>query len=455
MNADTIAAIATAPGTAAISIVRVSGSDALAIADRVFEGNGPAPSERPGGSFAHGMVHSAADAGPDTDEVILLIYRAPHSYTREDVVEFQGHGGRVAARRLLQAVVSAGARPAEAGEFTRRAFLSGRIDLVQAEAVMDLIAAQSDRAAQIAVDQIEGSLSVAVAAVYRSCISTSADVSALLDFAEDDVVANLSPAILDRVSETRKAILAILDTWREGHILREGVLAVICGRPNTGKSTLMNALLATHRAIVTRIPGTTRDTIEEGFEADGVPIRLVDTAGIRDADCEIEREGVLRSHGMMDRADLILYVIDASVPLDKSEKARLRRLPVESTVLVLNKLDLGRNVADAALCGHVPIETTLVNDGGIEGVRAAILHRIGVAADSDQRMAISERHRELLTRADGDLAKAQTELQSSLEHLAPAALFLRSATEAVGEILGKTYTADLLDTVFSRFCIGK
>lgn len=458
MENDTIAAIATAPGTAAISIVRLSGPDALVIADAVSAGGRHIPSQLAGGRFVHGTVRSpeAEDDGGDADEVILLVYRAPYSYTREDVVEFQGHGGRFASQRILRAVLAAGARPAAAGEFTRRAFLSGRVDLVQSEAVMDLIAAQSDRAAHAAVEQLEGRLSSSLRDVYDVFLCASADLEALLDFSDDEVSATVTTPLAKGMETASRLIDRLLETWHQGRLLREGALAVICGEPNAGKSTLMNALLRTDRAIVTDVPGTTRDTIEETITIAGIPLRLVDTAGLRDASSRIEREGVQRSRDMIARADVILYVLDASRSVSDADSKNLASLSPSRVVLLLNKSDLGDRAADPSqFPGHTPVRTALRTGTGIPDVEHAIIGRLGIAADSDVQVAISDRHQHLLRQARNHLSAADHELEDGWQNIAPAAMFLRAATESVAEIIGASYNADLLDQVFQRFCIGK
>jgi len=450
MEMDTIAAVATAAGEAGIAIVRISGPDALVVADSVFSGKGRLSGVE-GGRFLMGRV-IAADRG-EADEVIALVYRAPHSYTREDVVEFQCHGGRVAVRRVLAAVLAAGARPAGPGEFTRRAFLGGRIDLAQAEAVADLIAARSERSARAALKQLEGRLSSEVGSLYDGLMSLAAGVEASLDFDDDELPAGFAGNLEVRLEAVRAGLGRLLDTWREGHVLRDGALVAIAGRPNAGKSTMMNALLGKDRAIVDHEPGTTRDTIEEGMVLDGVPLRLVDTAGLRDSKDRIESEGVRRALAAISGADLVLYVADASVPMADEERAMLAGASWPACIVALNKTDLGR----AARPGDMPrwpaLECSLRDGTGLDGIRAAIPAALGLGAESDPHFAISERHRAALQVALLELATAAAPDCRSDPTL--VAWHLRKAAEELGAITGKEYSDELLDRIFGRFCVGK
>lgn len=451
---ETVAAIATAAGQAGIAIVRVSGPDGLSIADRLFRCAGAPPSERPGGSFVHGFVRSPEN-GEDIDEAVLLVYRQPRSYTREDVVEFQCHGGRVSAARVLAAAIDAGARIAEAGEFTRRAFLSGRIDLAQAEAVADLIRARSDRAAVAAMEQLEGHLSDEIRACYDVLIDAAADVESALDFEDDGIAEDAVADVGRRIRLVRERLEALLRTWREGRVLREGALVVISGRPNAGKSTLLNCLLGAERAIVAEEPGTTRDTIEEQLIIDGTPLRLVDTAGLRETECRIEQAGVERAHGTTGMADLVLYVVDASVPLDEVDIKYVERHGRDRCVVVLNKTDLGARIAEEQFSGGAVVPCSLLHGEGIDGVRNAMVSGVGVPGGDAAHAAISERHRQCVQDALNTLNSVDDATILAQDRIALVAADLREAIEALGRITGRTYTDDLLDRVFSRFCVGK
>ncbi len=459
---DTIAAIATAPGDAGIAVVRVSGPDALAIGDSVFTCAGRPPSGRPGGAFIYGTVSQSAageTASRHVDEAIVLVYRSPRSYTREDVVEFQCHGGRTSAARVLRVVLQSGARLADPGEFTRRAFLNGRIDLLQAEAVADLIRARSDRAAAAALDQLEGSLSTAFTDCYAGLISIAADLEATLDFAEDELPEEVLDGVLERTESCLAQVAAILGGFEEGHLLREGIDAVISGQPNVGKSTLMNCLLGKDRAIVTDVPGTTRDVIEEQLVLDGIPIRLVDTAGLRDSACDIEREGVRRAHDRIERADVNIHVMDASRPVDDAEKTRLASLKPGRALVVLNKTDLGERVSSELLPPGVPVVAcALLRGKGYSEVQAglsALIHSPGVGTGIPHAV-ISERHRAILQEVRERVSEVRDLLGSDRdESVVLAATLLREAIESLGTATGRVYSDELLDAVFSRFCIGK
>ena len=456
---DTIAAIATAPGEAGIAIVRMSGPDALRIADVVFKGTGDPPSRRADRTFVYGHI-PAEDVGGgadvDADEVIMLIYHAPRSYTREDVVEIQGHGGRSCAGRILRRMLAAGARAAEPGEFTRRAFLNGRIDLLQAEAVVDLIRARSDRAAAAAIEQLEGRLSGSFINSYDLLLSAAGDLEATLDFPEDELPVAAMASITSRIKKAVRELEGLLETWEEGHILREGVLVVISGKPNVGKSTLLNRLLGKARAIVTDTPGTTRDTIEEQLIIQGVPVRLIDTAGIRESDCLIEQEGIERARASVRDADLSLHIIDASGPLEADERQEIDELVKGRGLIVLNKTDLGKLVTSSDFPGHRVIQSCLLRGEGLADIRKAILEGIGVASEAPPHPVISERHRRIVQHTLNELNACIEILEVGGESDAvPAATILRSALEQLGTATGRVYSDDLLDDIFSRFCVGK
>jgi len=456
-SSDTIAAISTAPGEAGIAIVRVSGPASLDIADRIFKGNAPLPSKRPAGTFVHGFVGTSGDGNTaDLDEVILLIYRAPRSYTREDVVEFQGHGGRACAKRVLRMVLEAGARPAEPGEFTKRAFLNGRIDLLQAEAVADLISARSDRAASAAVEQLEGRLSDSISNIYEFMVNAAADLEASLDFPEEDLPPALIQGASEQIDFAGKRLGELLATWGEGRLLREGALVVISGKPNVGKSTLLNCLLETRRAIVTDEPGTTRDTIEEEFILEGVPLRLVDTAGLRESENIVEREGVQRAQALIKKADLNLMMFDSSTRLECDDLSRLKLSNPEECIIVLNKSDLGHKIDAKDFDGFSTVSCSLLNGTGITEMKSAIAEKLGIRDFGAPHAAISERHRHIIQEALGKLNEVSKVLSpDSEELLVPVISTLRSAIEALGTITGKNYDNSLLDNIFRRFCIGK
>ena len=454
--AGTIAAIATAPGASGIAVVRISGPDSFRIADDIYVGE-QKPSALPASSFAHGHIRNGAGSARPVDEVILLAYKAPHSYTREDVVEIQCHGGRVCAERILGAVIGCGARPAEAGEFTKRAFLNGRLDLLQAEAVADLIAATSTRSAEAAIEQLAGSLSVCFNAIYDDLCALAADIEAMLDFAEDELPESTTKEISARVENIANSLENALEGWEEGHLLREGASVVISGQPNVGKSTLMNALLGKERAIVSDSAGTTRDTLEEGVVLGGVAIRLVDTAGLRASSCQVEQEGVRRAVEATDAADLRLHVIDASLSLDSDDREIMNALCRERSIVVLNKHDLGQVTKPRQVPKGLPsVSTSLVHDQGVQAVRDAIIHKLSRVESREPRAGISARHRALVESAFKEIQVCCGLFDEPAGDTSVlAAQHMRLALECLGRLTGREYTKELLDSIFSRFCIGK
>lgn len=452
-TSDTIAAIATAPGEAGIAIVRLSGPKSLAVADQIFAHTGAPPSRRAPGFFLRGLVKSKEHI---LDEAILLVMRAPHSYTREDVVEIQCHGGPVSARRILQAILAAGARLAKPGEFTKRAFLNGRIDLVQAEAVLDLIRAQSDRSATAAVEQLEGRLSCSFNNIYDNMVRVCADLEAGLDFSEDDSSPTLIPEATARAQQVLGQVHDLLATWEEGHLLREGALVVISGRTNVGKSTLFNALLGKNRAIISPIPGTTRDTLEETIIMEGIPVRLVDTAGLRTTPCTIEQEGIRRARSHMQKADLHLYIIDASQPLDSEDNQNLQSLNPKKSIVIINKTDLGAQIHEKDMAGLVYIKSQLNSGKGVKEIHNQIVNLLGLHYSSLPHALISGRHKQILQKSYSDIKTALKILASGNEESIVLAIsHFKSALESFGEITGKIYHTELLNSIFSRFCIGK
>ena len=461
-----ITAVCTAPGRAGIAVVRLSGAEAYAIADRLCVGAKVAPSQMPAGTFRLFKLRDPAD-GSLVDEAVVLAFRAPRSYTGEDVVEFQTHGGRVAAQRVLAALVACGARLAGPGEFSRRAFLNGRMDLSQAEAVMDVIGAQSERAERAAAEQLAGRLGRTLDACYDDLLSACADVEASLDFADDEAAGILAPAdISGRLRAVAAQLQALADTWREGLLLREGARVVLSGVPNAGKSTLFNALLGVLRAIVSDIPGTTRDTIEETLLLDGIPLRIADTAGLRETESPIERMGVDRSVALVRAADLNLRLIDLAADPDP-QLAWLGEAayPPDRTIAVLNKADvapggrvetLTRRIAEA---GYEAVALSAQEGTGLEALREAMKRKVcgdRETASAAQGVAVSERHHALIAEALEAIREALALDEAEAEDdAALCAQRLRAGAEALAQITGRVYSEDILDRVFSRFCVGK
>ncbi len=438
---DTIAAISTAFGEGAIAIIRLSGPDSLGIADAVFRAQRRA-SELPSRVQQFGAIFSDE---VKLDDVLLSVHRAPRSYTGEDVVEINGHGGVLVARRVLDLVLANGARAALPGEFTQRAFLNGKMDLTQAEAVMDLISAQTDLALRAATEQLEGRLGERIRALREGLLELLAHIEAFIDFPDEDIDPDTGEALLAKLDTMRAETQSLLATAGRGRVLREGVRTVICGAPNVGKSSLLNLLLGYERAIVNARPGTTRDVIEEVIDLRGIPLRLVDTAGLRDSSDEIEREGMERTRRQLERADLVLEIADGSAPRDE-------RLSAES-LLVLNKHDLGEH---ESWRGVEAVCISCRDRVGIEQLEDAILTRIvgGETARRDWSVAINARHHACLSRALADCDAARAGLVSGLspEFVAEE---LRGAMASIGEVVGRVGPEDVLGKIFSTFCIGK
>ncbi|KAB0667159.1 tRNA uridine-5-carboxymethylaminomethyl(34) synthesis GTPase MnmE [Oryzomonas japonica] len=452
---DTIAAISTPQGEGGIGIVRVSGSLAEAIGLRLFR-------FCTGAAFASHFLHYGAVVAPDDDavldEAMAVLMRAPRSYTREDVLELHCHGGMLVVERVLTAVLACGARLAEPGEFSRRAFVNGRIDLVQAEAVMDVIAAKTEASLALAQRQRAGALSERIETIRRALTRSLAFVEASIDFPEDDIGETDTVALRSGVSDALDDIGGLLAGFDEGRILREGISVLIVGKPNAGKSSLLNRLLKENRAIVTHVPGTTRDIIEETVNLGGLAVRLLDTAGIRHTDDVVEREGINRALGKIPLADLVLFVLDSARPFSDEDRLILDAVQGKTTIVVLNKSDLPPVIDLPPTVGEMPRVALSAGTGtGIDDLREAIrttfLH--GSALDSREFVAISRvRHRDALASARSALHRFLSGLGEGRE-LETLAIDLRDALSAVGQVTGETTTDDILDVVFSSFCIGK
>jgi len=433
---DTIAALSTPPGEGALAVVRVSGPAALTIAGQVFRGGQP----------AHRMAvfGRIVDAEGVVDEVVLTAYHGPASYTGEDVVEISGHGGVLVSARVLRAVLQAGARAAGPGEFTQRAFLNGKMDLTQAEAVMDLIRAQTPLAARAAAEQLAGRIGAEILAIREAILDVVAHVEAHIDFPDEDIDPDTGAALLARIESTRAHIGRLLATADEGRILREGVRLAICGRPNAGKSSLLNRLAGYERAIVSPTPGTTRDTIEEVLNLRGIPFRVIDTAGLRETPDAIEREGVRRAREAVAAADVVLRVVDATESAAFDDPAA-----AENEIVVFNKCDLASEVQN-------PLAVSCVTGAGIDALVDALAARVRnePAPARDSLAAVNARHQACLFRAEGALEEAATKLAAG-EAPEFVALDLRVALDAAGEVVGVVDTDDILGRIFGSFCIGK
>ncbi len=457
---DTIAAIATPRGEGGIGIVRVSGHLAIPIACEIFKSpRDISPSEFSTHTLNYGHIIDPV-LGDVIDEVMLGVMRAPKSYTAEDVVEFNCHGGIVPLRRVLELTLKAGARLAEPGEFTKRAFLNGRIDLAQAEAVVDLIKSKTDLTRKVAIDGLTGKFSSEINALSDRLADLLAEVEASVDFPDEDLDFMPTDAMCQTALSIQSDLDRLIDTASEGRILREGISIAIVGRPNVGKSSLLNALLQVDRAIVTDIPGTTRDTIEESLNLEGIPIKLVDTAGIRQTKDIIEQQGVERSKAYFDSADLVLMMFDASQALTADDLGLLNDVVARKAILILNKIDLPVVTSREDLQPHVfqkPIvETSMLHGKGIEVLKSVIIQEVlgSEFIMGESPIVTNVRHHDALRRSRIALEYA---IESFKQNMPPdlVAVDLRSGLDCVGEIVGKTTTEDILDRIFSQFCIGK
>lgn len=444
MQGETIAAIATPPGEGALAVIRISGIKALDVADMVFRGKAM-PSRTEERRVLFGAIIDSN--GETVDEVLLTTFRNPRSYTGEDLVEISGHGGPVVSSRVLAAVLSAGARMARPGEFTERAFLNGKLDLTRAEAVMDLIGAQTERAAKAATGQLEGRLGAAINALRAEILEAVAHLEAFIDFPEEGIDPESGEVLRRRMESVESRLVSLLATANEGRLLREGITLALCGAPNAGKSSLLNRLLGFDRSIVSETAGTTRDTIEERASLGGYPFRMIDTAGLRETDDAVEREGVERARRAAGDADLLLHLVDASA--QKGPVAPL--FPDE--LMVFNKVDLVKD--RSALSAGITISCH--TGEGIESLVAAILTKVtgrNASEAAHDVTAINTRHRDCLRKAQGHLAAAIALLESG-EPPELVAVELRSALGDVGEIVGEAGTEEILGKIFSSFCIGK
>lgn len=459
MTEDTISQIATPHGAGGIGIIRVSGGDALGVARRVFR---PAAGGTLGDivPYTARYGHIVAADGTVIDECILLYMRAPHSYTGEDTAELQCHGGAVVLREVLLRTWEVGARPAEAGEFTKRAFLHGRLDLARAEGVMELIAAKSTRAARAARERLAGAFSHAVTDIRTQILGAVAHIEAGIDFPEDDIPAASAEHLAAEIDAASAAVRRLLVGADTGRILRDGVKTVIVGRPNVGKSSLLNALLGMERAIVTDVPGTTRDIIEEEISVAGIPLRLLDTAGLRAAEDAVEQIGVARTEQHLTDAELILAVFDASEPLTTEDHALLTRLSAAAadTIILCSKEDRPSVLSAADFSAiTAPVLRISAQEGtGLDALREEIAaHIVRREGDlSDGALPNKEREIEALRRAEAHLTAAAETLAADLG-TDFVSIDLRAAYDALGEILGETVDTDLIDRIFSEFCIGK
>ncbi|WP_347709312.1 tRNA uridine-5-carboxymethylaminomethyl(34) synthesis GTPase MnmE [Bacillus sp. FJAT-47783] len=461
MEFDTIAAISTPMGEGAIAIVRLTGDEAIQIADKIFR----SPTNKSLADVPTHTIHYGNIVDPESEqvveEVMVSVMRAPKTFTREDVVEINCHGGLVTVNRVLQLVLTHGARLADPGEFTKRAFLNGRIDLSQAEAVMDLIRAKTDRAMNVALGQMEGRLSKLIKRLRQELLETLAHVEVNIDYPEyDDVEEMTHQLLIEKAQYVKREIEKLLQTSEQGKILREGLSTVIIGRPNVGKSSLLNGLVHENKAIVTDIPGTTRDVIEEYVNVRGVPLRLVDTAGIRETEDIVERIGVERSRQVLKEADLILLVLNYNETLSHEDRQLFEAVKGMDYIVIVNKTDLPKqidlNEVSKLANGRSVVTTSLKEEEGIDKLEEAIssLFFAGNIQSGDLTYVSNTRHISLLTQAK----KAIDDALNGIEQGIPIDIVqidLTRSWELLGEIIGDAVHESLIDQLFSQFCLGK
>ena len=452
----TIAAISTPNGRGGISVIRISGDDAVKIADSVFSGGGKLADVK-----SHTVHYGFIKRGGETiDEVLVTVMRAPKTFTREDVVEISAHGGTVTAKRVLDAVIAAGADLAEPGEFTKRAFLNGRIDLSQAEAVIDIINAENDLSRKNAVSQLEGSLSREIKEIRAALVHLAAAMQVIIDYPDEDLADVTADDILDTLTVCKSRADALLATADSGALIRDGIRAAIAGKPNVGKSSLLNALARYDRAIVTDVAGTTRDTIEERVDLGGVPLVLIDTAGIRETDDAVEKIGVERSKRSFEEADLVIVMLDGSRGIDNDDLEILEATGDTKRIILVNKNDLGRGKCAEELNeiakDSAVIEISALTGDGIDTLKNEIssMYNLGKLEGSSGAVITNSRHKSALIKASAALGNGIAALRADMP-TDIASIDINDAIEALGEITGETVSDDIVRDIFHSFCVGK
>lgn len=455
---DTIAAVATAYGEGGIGIIRISGEEALPILQGIFEFHGDTDtftSRR----MTYGKIIDK-EKNQIIDEVLAVYMKGPKTYTAEDVVEINCHGSMVSLRKTLALVLRKGARVAEPGEFTKRAFLNGRLDLSQAEAVIDMIRAKTDKSFDIAVSQLEGRLSLKVEEIRQKLLDLLVDITVNIDYPDEDIEEMTYEKLEESIVETQDMIEKLLATSSTGRMIREGIKIAIVGKPNVGKSSLMNGLLKETRAIVTDIPGTTRDTIEEVLSIRNIPVYLVDTAGIRETSDKVEKIGIEKSKEAFNQADFILFLLDGSRPLEEEDLQIMEFLKEKKSLVLINKRDLGEAISIEEIAAKLPasqvIEASLLKGQGITEIEDAVEDLVygGEIVQKESMMVNNVRHIELLQQAVKSLTDAlhMSERREALDFIE---VDVKNAYEKLGEIIGETVSDDIINEVFARFCLGK
>lgn len=459
MDLDTITSISTPMGEGAIGIVRLSGPQAVEIADKLYKGK-HLLNVVPSHTINYGHIIDP-ESKEVIEEVMVSVLRAPKTFTREDIIEINCHGGILTINRVLELTMTYGARMAEPGEFTKRAFLNGRIDLSQAEAVMDFIRSKTDRASKVAMNQIEGRLSDLIKKQRQSILEILAQVEVNIDYPEyDDVEDATTEFLLEQSKEIKQEINRLLDTGAQGKIMREGLSTVIVGKPNVGKSSMLNNLIQDNKAIVTEVAGTTRDVLEEYVNVRGVPLRLVDTAGIRETEDIVEKIGVERSRKALSQADLILFVLNNNEALTQEDYTLYEVVKNEDVIVIVNKMDLEQNIdinEVKDMIGDTPlIQTSMLKQEGIDELEIQIrdLFFGGEVQNQDMTYVSNSRHISLLKQARQTIQDAIDAAESGVP-MDMVQIDLTRTWEILGEIIGETASDELIDQLFSQFCLGK
>ncbi len=454
---DTIAAISTPAGKGGISIIRISGADAVDIGDKVFKNQyGKTLHSAGTHTITHG--YAVADDGRVIDEVLCSVMLAPHTYTGEDVVEINCHGGNISTREILSCVIASGARSAEPGEFTKRAFLNGRMDLCEAESVIDIINAKTTKAHSLSVHQLKGALSQRISDIREELLTLTAHLQVLIDFADEDLEPLSDEEYLGGLKQAVKDIDKLLATADRGKIIRDGIKTAIVGKPNVGKSSLLNLLYGEDRAIVTDIEGTTRDTIEESVILGGVMLSITDTAGIRETADKIEKIGVEKSKIAMEDADLVIFMADAKRGLDENDKYIMDSLRGKKTIALINKSE-GQSLVnrqELAAISDVVIDFSVKENRGTDELEAAVseMFSLGDIGENDDSVITNVRHKDALLKAKSALNSAVAEIESGIE-LNMTFIDIENAISALGEITGQTVGEEIVDKIFHSFCVGK
>ena len=451
---DTIAAISTAPGIGGMGIIRMSGEDCFKVLDKIFKPK--TNSDIKGYTIKYGNIVNAT--GEVIDEVLVSYFKAPKSYTTENMCEINSHGGLVVINKILELCLENGAELAEAGEFTKRAFLNGRIDLSQAEAVIDIINAKTDKEAKVSLKQLEGNLSTEIAEIRKTIISLLADIEATIDYPEYDIEEVTNKRILESLLEVEKKIDLMEKSFENGKIIRDGIKTAIIGRPNAGKSSLLNVILKEERAIVTDIEGTTRDTIEEYIQIDGIPLKIIDTAGIRNANNEVEQIGVKKAIEIAKDSDIVIAIFDISKELTDEDEEILKLVKEKNAIIVLNKIDLEERVDISKLedLGKPIVRISTKTKDGIDDLYNQIseIYKLKEIANNGELIVSNNRHKKLIKNAKQNLDIAK---QTILDKM-PIDIIsgnLKEIIEELGKITGETVTEDVINEIFSKFCLGK